>query len=81
MDRNMFYNQVMAEIRNMYGDHIDIRSGDIHETVGGYPGPDHRMPVCCEVMYSIMKGDDIVIASPPKGKGANLVIRYFKRNH
>jgi hypothetical protein len=22
----------------MYGDHIDIRSGDIHSTVGGYPG-------------------------------------------
>ena len=39
------------------------------------------MPECCEVMYSKMKGNDSIISSPPKGKGASLTIRYFKQNH
>lgn len=54
----------------------DIAAGDLHRLVGGYPGPDHRMPVCCDVMYGEMTDDDKVLESPPKGKGANLVIRY-----
>jgi 5-methylcytosine-specific restriction protein A len=24
----------------------DISAGDLHRLVGGYPSPDHRMPVC-----------------------------------
>lgn len=55
---------------------VDIRSGDLHRKVGGYPGPSHRMPICCSVMRSIMGSNDVVIQSPPKGNGATLVIRY-----
>ena len=29
---------------------VRIRAGDLHHKVGGYPGGNHRMPVCCEVM-------------------------------
>ena len=58
-------------------DHVRVRSGDLHERLGGYPGSDHRMPVCCEVMYGELRDGDEVLRRPPKGKGANLVIRYW----
>ena len=55
---------------------LEVRSGDLHREEGGYPGPDHRMPVCCQVMRGEMtKADELVTASP-KGNGASVVIRY-----
>ena len=33
-------------------DTIVVRAGHLHRIVRGYPGPDHRMPVCCDVMYA-----------------------------
>ena len=33
---------------------LDVRAGDLHRRVGGYPGPSHRMPVCCSVMLTAM---------------------------
>lgn len=56
--------------------YVDITSGDIHRSVGGYPGPNHRMPVCCSVMRQLAKPSDDVLASPPRGQGATLTIRY-----
>ena len=59
--------------------YIDIKAGDLHRKVGGYPGSkdkDHNMPGCCNVMWGEMPGDDEVIASPPSGRGASLTIRY-----
>lgn len=55
---------------------IEVRSGNLHKELGGYPGPNARMPVCCSVMRSIMDSEDTIITSPLKGNGANLVIRY-----
>ena len=55
---------------------VDVRSGDLHRRVGGYPGPDHRMPACCGVMRAEMREGDEILEQPPKGKGANFVIRY-----
>ena len=55
---------------------IDIEAGQLHRKVGGYPGPGHRMPVCCAVMYDEQRAGDELIAQPPKGKGASLKIRY-----
>jgi len=57
--------------------HIDVNAGYLHRITGGYPQSDHRMPVCCNVMYSMMQKNDRVLHSPPKGKGASLVIRYY----
>ncbi len=54
----------------------EIRASDLHRTVGGYPGNNHRMPVCCDVMYGEMRDTDEVVDAPPKGKGASLKIRY-----
>ncbi len=63
--------------------HIDIRSGDLHREVGGYPdSTNHRMPVCCAVLRRLMQPEDRIMAQPPKGNGASLVVRYkLPRNH
>ncbi len=54
----------------------DVNSGNLHRRVGDYPGSDHRMPICCEVMYSEMSVSDSVISKPESGKGASVVVRY-----
>ena len=56
---------------------IDITSGTLHREVGGYPGNNHRMPVCCSVMKNYMKSGDTILSQPKKGQGATLVIRYM----
>lgn len=56
--------------------YIDINAGQLHRCVGGYPGPDHRMPVCCAVLRSEMVAGDRVVQEPPKRQGASLTIRY-----
>ncbi len=57
--------------------YVDVKSGDLHRRVGGYPGPNHRMPVCCEVMKHNMGPNDKILHQPSKGKGATLIIRYM----
>ena len=56
--------------------HVDVKSGDLHRRVEGYPGRNHRMPLCCEVMKRNMKQRDQILQEPPSGQGATLVIRY-----
>ena len=76
-----FESCIDAKLSQMQSEYIELTSGDIHREVGDYPGTNHRMPVCCDVMYSRMNGDDKILYAPPKGKGATLTIRYYKRNH
>jgi len=74
-----FRNSINEKFRNAQGEaqrSIRIRSGDLHRELGGYPGPSHRMPVCCHVMRSAMNDGDRVIDAPPSGAGASLVIEY-----
>ncbi len=61
-------------------DYIDLNAGEIHRTLGGYPGKNHRMPICCKAMRSLMASDDMILYQPSKGNGASLTVRYFKRN-
>jgi len=56
---------------------IEVLAKDLHQRLGGYPSPNHRMPVCCDVMRSDMKLGDTVVSEPKKGKGASLKIRYI----
>ncbi len=63
-----------AETRN--APFIEINAGKLHREVGGYPGPNHQMPSCCQAMYGAQSADDESISRPPKGKGASLTIRY-----
>jgi len=55
---------------------VNVNSGNLHRRVGGYPGQDHRMPICCDVMYGEMKAEDSIISQPESGKGASVVVRY-----
>jgi len=55
---------------------VEVNSGNLHRRVGGYPGPDHRMPMCCEAMYALMGVADSIVAQPASGKGASVVVRY-----
>ena len=58
---------------------IGVRSGDLHREVGGYPGRNHRMPLCCAVMRDAMREGDTVESSLESGQGASLLIRYVIR--
>ena len=55
---------------------VDVNAGNLHRRVGGYPGEDHRMPMCCEAMRQTMISGDVVVNEPPSGQGASLTIRY-----
>ena len=56
---------------------VTVKAGHLHNLVEKITDGDHRMPVCCDVMYKNMNSNDIVISSPPKGKGTTLTIQYF----
>ncbi len=58
--------------------HVDIRAGDMHRHLGGYPSRagNHRMPDCCQVMRRLMSTRDRTLNIPKSGQGASLVIRY-----
>jgi len=57
---------------------VVINAGELHSRVGDYPGRDHRMPVCCEVMRTAFARDagDVILEEPPSGQGASLTIQY-----
>ena len=58
---------------------VDVNAGELHEGLGGYPGRDHRVPVCCKVMKEEMSPNygDKILQEPPSGQGASLTIRYI----
>ena len=56
--------------------YVDINAGELHRRVGGYPGPDHRMPSCCRAMHEQVRGSDEIRSAPPGGAGVSLTIRY-----
>ncbi len=55
---------------------VVVKSGDLHRLVGGYPGTDNRMALCCLVMRENMIGGDEIVSEPSKGIGATLMIKY-----
>jgi hypothetical protein len=57
---------------------IDVNAGQLHTALGNYPGPNHRMPVCCQVMRAAMAegAGDQILEQPASGQGASLTIRY-----
>ena len=57
--------------------YVNLEAGDLHRAVGGYPGSNHRMPVCCSVMRAAMRSGDSILSEPPGGSGASLRIRYL----
>lgn len=55
---------------------VTVTARELHRRVGGYPGPDHGMPICCSVMRSVITPGDQILDSPPSGQGASLRIEY-----
>ena len=79
---DLFSEEIRRRISSMSGLWIDLKAGDVHTAYGGYPGPQHRMPSCCQAMRNAMRGsDEILPGGPAKGNGASLRIRYYKKNH
>ena len=70
-------NQILSNARQKGLEYIVVNAGELHRLVGGYPGSNHRMPVCCSVMRSMMNHSDCIIDEPPSGQGASLTIKYF----
>jgi hypothetical protein len=75
-----FRQELLAQIERAAkrgAQHIQINSGELHRAVGGYPGPNHRMPSCCNVMQDEMKSGDVLIDNSEKSKELELTIRYL----
>ena len=70
--------QMMREAQRAGNEFVEIEAGELHRRVGDYPGRDHRMPTCCQVMRGQCTLDygDAVLSEPPSGQGASLRIRY-----
>jgi hypothetical protein len=74
-----FQNRLMAILngaRQSGQAYVDVESDNLHKEVGGYPNPNHRMPVCWEVMRKLMRAGDSVVKEPTSEQGATLIIRY-----
>ena len=56
--------------------YVGITAGALHRRVGGYPGTEHQMPVCCAAMRGVMGSSDRIIEQPPSGNGASLLIQF-----
>ena len=51
-----------------------VRAGDLHGGVGGYPGTNHRMPLCRDVRYAeLVEGDEVLSALPSGRVGVDRV--------
>jgi hypothetical protein len=70
--------RMMTEAQNGGKEYVEISAGELHKRVGGYPGRNHRMPNCCQVMKAQLALDygDTVLDEPESGQGASLTIRY-----
>jgi 5-methylcytosine-specific restriction protein A len=55
---------------------VEVTAGALHRRVGDYPGPNHRMPCCCNAMRHAMTVDDVLVSEPESGAGASLAVRY-----
>lgn len=55
---------------------VEISAGNLHRKIGGYPGANHRMPMCCATMKKSMKEQDSIVSAPAKGVGASLTVRF-----
>ena len=69
-------NNIFLSAQQQGRNYVNVKSGDLHRKLGGYPSQNHRMPVCCDVMKRNMNQEDTILQQPPSGKGATLLIRF-----
>lgn len=70
--------RMMLEATSAGEESVEVNAGHLHRRVGGYPGRNHRMPVCCQVMRAALAPDagDVILQEPAGGQGASLTVRY-----
>ena len=68
----VYLKDILEEAKANDISYIDIRSDNIAKELNS----NNRMPTICGAMKKIMSGQDIIIETPPKGNGSNLVVRY-----
>jgi len=79
MDTATFRTELRAQMDRAHrhgAAHVEINARKLHRSLGGYPGTNHRMPICSQVMHAERGPADEIITSPELGKGATLTIRY-----
>ena len=69
-------NNIFSSAQQQGRTYVNVKSGDLHRKLGGYPSQNHRMPVCCDVMKKNMSQEDTILQQPPSGRGATLLIRF-----
>ena len=52
-----------------------INSGELHRSLGGYPGSRQGMPLCCDAMQAEMKPGDTLLIE--RANGAGMTVRYL----
>jgi hypothetical protein len=73
-----FRQELLAQMnRAAKGGRIDvlINSGDLYRSLGGYPGSQHGMPLCCDAMQAEMKSGDTLLVQ--RTNGAGMTVRYL----
>ena len=68
--------EVFVEAAKRGDTKVTVNAGDLHRRVGGYQGSNHRMATCSNVMHQEAGPADVVLESPPSGRGARLTIEY-----
>jgi 5-methylcytosine-specific restriction protein A len=63
--------------RTAHGGLIDvlINAGELHRSLGSYPGSTHGMPSCCDAMQAVMKRGDTMLLDRTSGVG--MTVRYL----
>jgi len=54
--------------------YVDIQAGALHRRLGGYPGHNNRMPVCCGVMVHNMRAGDTTLVEPEDRGGKTFLV-------
>jgi 5-methylcytosine-specific restriction protein A len=77
-DFKLELHRVMLEAMRESERIAEVNAGELHRRVGDYPGRNHRMPVCCQVMRAAFAPDagDVILEEPTSGQGASLTILY-----
>jgi 5-methylcytosine-specific restriction protein A len=67
---------LLAQARKAGETFLEVNAGDLHRKVGGFPGPQHHMSLCCNVLRGAMGPDDFAVREPRSGSGPSLTLRY-----
>lgn len=58
-------------------DCLEVKAGNLHRRVGGYPSGKQQMRLCCQVMFQEMTERDEVYYAPTIGMGATMRVKYY----